>query len=605
MKHMGRLERRSGERGMAIIFYATMLFFVIGCVGLAVDVGTIYMIKARLSAAADGAALAAGRSVNLANTVAEATTNATTTADQFFTANFPNGYFNSIGTPTVTPTFTQETDGNGNPNGVLNIQVAASVSAPTYFMHMFNVANINVSATGTASRRGLVLMLVLDQSSSMGSGSGSPCEVMKTAAQNFITLLSPYDYVGLITFDYTAHLKDAYNATRTQVNTDIGSISCTNNTNTISALELAYQQIQAAGLPLALNSIVLFTDGSPNGVTANFPARTQVDNRWGPSLTSPAPPLQSGTTYGQTNSCSDVGPTDPNQAITSAGATVNEEAICVNTPVPTGCTNSSDTLHGTLVQWGDQSSWGGPTNGLFNPTDTDSVSYSGSCNPGGSTGNIRQYIAYIPQYDIYGNDLYNACGSTASCPAATGTSSYGTIVGGYDTRRYWLFQMNWTGSSSFSFSPQYRNEGGTWVNNGATGGVGSGSNFFSSGPYSGYMRPDQPNTIVAASMNGAMSEAYRIRSDAETSGSNIYYHTTINTIYLVGNATDGVDREFLAIVANARQITALPYDTSFTNYANPVYQSSQETGQYFVTADRNSLAGLFAQLASEILRLSQ
>src|SRR5579863_8284483 len=80
----------SRERGMAIIFYATMLFFVVGCVGLAVDVGTVYMIKARLSAATDAAALAAGRSVNLTLTLPQAQTNAVTTANQFFTANFPN-----------------------------------------------------------------------------------------------------------------------------------------------------------------------------------------------------------------------------------------------------------------------------------------------------------------------------------------------------------------------------------------------------------------------------------------------------------------------------------------------------------------------------------
>ena len=96
-KHMRRLGRHSRERGMAIIFYATMLFFVIGCVGLAVDVGTIYMIKARLSSAADAAALAAGRSVNLALTIGQAQSNAITTANQFFAANFPNGYFNTIG----------------------------------------------------------------------------------------------------------------------------------------------------------------------------------------------------------------------------------------------------------------------------------------------------------------------------------------------------------------------------------------------------------------------------------------------------------------------------------------------------------------------------
>jgi hypothetical protein len=37
---------------------------------------------------------------------------------------------------------------------------------------------------------------------------------------------------------------------------------------------------------------------------------------------------------------------------------------------------------------------------------------------------------------------------------------------------------------------------------------------------------------------------------------------------------------------------------------NPAYQTTQETGKYLVTADRNALNGLFAQLASEVLRLS-
>src|SRR5580704_12604926 len=305
-KHMRRSVRHSRERGFAIMFYATMLFFVIGCVGLAVDVGTIYMIKARLSAAADAAALAAGRSVNLALTVGEAQTNAITTADQFFSANFPNGYFNTIGTPTVTPTLTQETDGNGNPNGVLDIQVNASVSAPTYFMNIFNVSRINVAATGTASRRGLVLMLVLDTSSSMGVGvpppPGSSCAAMVTAAQNFITLFSPYDQIGLITFDLTAHLLDAPTASRTQVNTDIGNINCNSNTNTISALDMAYQQIKAANLPLALNTIVLFTDGSPNGITAQFPARVPLpypgtnESRWSPG-TDGTTPMETGSTF--------------------------------------------------------------------------------------------------------------------------------------------------------------------------------------------------------------------------------------------------------------------------------------------------------------------
>jgi hypothetical protein len=39
-------------------------------------------------------------------------------------------------------------------------------------------------------------------------------------------------------------------------------------------------------------------------------------------------------------------------------------------------------------------------------------------------------------------------------------------------------------------------------------------------------------------------------------------------------------------------------------YANPAYQSGQQIGQYLVTADKNQLAALFQQLASEVLRLS-
>lgn len=573
---------RSTQRGIAVLLFAAMSIFVVGCLGLAVDVGTIYMIKARLSAAVDAAALAAGRSVNLASTVGQATTTASTTASQFFAANFPTGYFNSIGAPTVTPSFSEQTDANGNPAGLLNITVTANVSAPTYFMNIFNVHNVTVSATGTATRRGLVLMLVLDQSSSMGSGAGSPCEVMKSSAENFIGLLSPYDEVGLVTFDITAHLMDAPSVTHSGVLNDIAAIACQSNTNTISALEMAYQQIRTTNLPLALNTIVLFTDGSPNGITANFPARAAVDSRWGYSLNPPAPPAQSGSTYGIANSCANgVGVQDANGNWSNG--------ICVNMPVV--CTSATATFQGTLAQWGAQNSYGAATYGLAPPTDGASVTIPPSCSYTSTlpATTIRQFIAYIPDTDIYGNSLHGV--------SATGTSTYGTVTGGYDTRDYWLFQVNNLCSPDPSITPNCRNTGGPWSSYSSTG---SGSNMFPSGStYHGYFRPDQPNSVVAASMNGTMAEANKIRSDTT-------FHPVINTIYLTGNATDAVDREFLAIVANAPQITALPYDpVNFVPYPNPAFQSTQASGKYLVTADRNELTSLFAQMASEVLRLSQ
>jgi Flp pilus assembly protein TadG len=563
-----------------------MLTGTIAMVGLAVDVGSIYMIKARLSAAVDGAALAAGRSVNLTSTVANAQTQAISTANQFFNANFPANYLNSRGTPTVTPTFTQEMDANGNPSGVLDVKVSATVNAPTYFMNIFNINSIPVVSTGTASRRGLVLMLVLDQSSSMNTApdpiSGlTACDAMKQAAQNFITLLSPYDIVGMVTFDITAHL--AYTPSSSYgdgtLNAAIGGITCGSNTNTISALEMAYQQIKAVNLPLALNTIILFTDGSPNGVSAAFPVRTSADNRWAPALNPPVPPAQSGSTYGHNNSCVD------SSAYQDANG-VNEEGICVN--MPTVCTTAG-TVTGTLAQWGDQDSWGASTYGLAQPTDSDPTpTLPGGCSytsnfPG---TNIRQFIAYIPDSDLYGNSLHGVAA----------TSGGPTVSGGMLTRDTWLYQTTSLCAPDPTVLPNCKNTGDFWPSH---PGVGSGFNTFQAGAYIGKFRPDQPNTVVAAAMNGTMAEANKIRADTG-------YHTVIHTIYLTGNGTDSVDREFLAVVANAAQITALPYDpVTFAPYTNPAYQTGQETGKYLVTANRNTLQSLFAQLASEVLRLSQ
>jgi hypothetical protein len=620
---MAPSSRRSGQRGFAIIFYATMLIFVVSCIGLAVDAGTIYMIKARLSSAADAAALAAGRSVNLANTLAEAQSAAVTTADNFFAANFPTGYFNTgPNAPTVTPTLTQETDGNGNPNGVLNIQVTASVAAPTYFMNIFNISNITVSNSATASRRGLVLMLVLDQSSSMNTATTpTACQAMVTAAQNFITLLSPYDEVGLVEFDLTATMKDSPTTDHTQVSTDIGAITCQSNTNTISALELAYEQIQNTALPLALNTIVLFTDGSPNGVTASFPSRfpAAADTRFGPAVVNPASPGQTGS-----NSCADgTGSTDAN------GDSENEPCVgmkIICTASSTAGYGNAGTIYGAISQVSGQDSYGGDTYGFQSPssgvltaflpsgaTAPDSMNLSNSTcsfstsssttpaalsnsnNPGDATE--RQFIAYIPDTDAYGNSLHGV--------AASGTSPYGSVSGGLETRDFWLFQTNNECSPDSTVIPNCKNTGGPWT---AGLSIGTGSNFFptSNAAYgpphgstgNGWFRPDQPNSIVAASMNGTMAEAYRIRSDTT-------YHPVINVIYLTGNGTDAVDHEFLPVVANAAQITPLPYDpTGTAAYANPAYKTDQETGKYLVTADKNQLANLFAQLASEYLTLS-
>ena len=135
------------------------------------------------------------------------------------------------------------------------------------------------------------MMLVLDKSSSMNTNPApSACTVMISSAQQFLTYFSPYDTIGLVSFDATADLDLAptVNWGDGVLSGKIGAISWGSNTDTTAALDLAYQQIKNINLPVARNTIVLMTHGVPKGITANFPLRNYVDNRWGSLYTGTA-----------------------------------------------------------------------------------------------------------------------------------------------------------------------------------------------------------------------------------------------------------------------------------------------------------------------------
>ena len=82
MKRQG--SDRSGERGFVLVYMAATLALLLLASGLAVDSGRAYVVKAQLTKAVDGAALAAARSLNSGSPRTEAT--------QIFKANFPAGY---------------------------------------------------------------------------------------------------------------------------------------------------------------------------------------------------------------------------------------------------------------------------------------------------------------------------------------------------------------------------------------------------------------------------------------------------------------------------------------------------------------------------------
>ena len=88
-----------GEAGYVLIYMAVVLTLLLFFTGLAVDSGRLYLVKAQLTKAVDGAALAAARNLNSGNPRGEAT--------NVFKANFPAGYLGRPRPPIprLTPVF--------------------------------------------------------------------------------------------------------------------------------------------------------------------------------------------------------------------------------------------------------------------------------------------------------------------------------------------------------------------------------------------------------------------------------------------------------------------------------------------------------------------
>ncbi len=565
-----------GRRGFALLLTSLMMAVLVSVMGLAIDAGMLFVVRSRLGAAADSAALAAGRGVSLGTSISAATTNATASAVRFMDANFPAGYLGTgVGSNrTVSTGFHLQTDAAGNPNGVLLVSVDAMVHSPVYFMRFWGVNSVPVRVTGTVTRRNLVLMLILDESSSMGSrqtavgtmpttlaSNATSCEAMVFSSGQFVDYFSPYDSVGLITFDMTA--KIAYPASTnfktpgsSGIKQKIADIACGGNTNTTTALEASYSEIQRVNQPLAYNTIVLFTDGASNGVPATYPLRTQVDTRLGPAknVSSTNPP---DVPSGNRANCLDTSGTK----------------TCINMPVvcPTG------TVSGVITQTAGFAINSGSRGGLFEVLsgDTNTPSSFPSGCPSSNTNMTSQSLAYIPDVDIHGNSTHGP-------------------------KDNWVYQVNQQCAPSSvpitAGNTRCKNIGGLWS---SYPGQGLGSNFFTSGPYNGKFRPDYTNAIGVASMNSAINAAAKIRA-------NTTFKIRIDSIYLQGNGGDPVDRDFLPMISNQEMIPALIYEAPGTpSYANSQYNSSHQSGVYFQTVNALELNNLFAEIASSLLRISQ
>jgi Flp pilus assembly protein TadG len=279
------------RRGAALILLTLMIAtIVIPMVGLAIDGTLLYIVKAKLSAAVDGGAIAAARSLSAGMTIDEQRDSAVTTADQFVRANFPNGFWATTNLRYDPPIDVQQ---HTTPYRRRTVTIQALVDVPLLFMRILGWDSTTVRAFGQAARRDVRLVLVLDRSSSMMGA----MDAMKSAAIYFVNQFSEgRDELGLVVFGGSGIVAfpprnpaDPFGGTGPANNFKTASPSITDliamtntgmksSTGMADALILAWRELQKNPLPGALNAIVLFTDGRPNGITAEWNSSVQADN---------------------------------------------------------------------------------------------------------------------------------------------------------------------------------------------------------------------------------------------------------------------------------------------------------------------------------------
>jgi Mg-chelatase subunit ChlD len=245
---------------------AAVLTTLLLVAGLAVDSGRAYVVKAQLTKAVDGAALAAARNVNGGNPQA--------VAAQIFKANFPAGYMGTTGAdPTAAPGFFSSSVDTVNGLNIVNI--SASTTLPTTVMKLANFSQVTIASTSQATRRMVDLSLVLDVSSSIGSQWGT----VRDAARAFIDSFdAAHDRISLLTFSNGAAVIDPMPSARgfnkTQLEADVPQTLPGGSTLMVEGLYRGWDELRSvpSGTQSGLRIIVLFTDGASNGVPGVYDA---------------------------------------------------------------------------------------------------------------------------------------------------------------------------------------------------------------------------------------------------------------------------------------------------------------------------------------------
>lgn len=266
--------KHAAQHGSVLVTVALSLVVLIAAAGLALDSGSSYLVKAKLAAAVDGAALAAGAAVKHGASWSEQQANAEAAARTFFNANYPAG---TLGTTPALERLEVELL-----RGKITIRVSAVARGEIGLMRVLGFRERVVRASAETATASVDLALVVDQSSSITRD----YPLVQAANADLLNKLSAMtDRLALIFFDSASRVALPFRPVDHGFDKPeaLAHVSAPlyhpTNTNTPAALRDAIEQFRngISSNPSPNQVIMLFTDGLPVWLGAVNPRQQTFD----------------------------------------------------------------------------------------------------------------------------------------------------------------------------------------------------------------------------------------------------------------------------------------------------------------------------------------
>lgn len=245
------------------------MLVLLALVGLVVDGGLAYLVKARLNAAVDAAALAGARAVPAGKNQTEQIASARKAAAEFFAANIPDDYLLSRPKLLSTDVFFDR--------GRVTVDVHAEAPMPVSVMQLMGFTALNPVAYAQTIRKDLDMAFVVDTSGSLSSSASA----VRTSAKSFLNKFNvTQDRIGLIHFASGAKVDNPIEAEqrgfdRSAMLANIDGFTFDGNTASVEGMWHARNELNRIALLArsSLRVIVFFSDGAPTAF-GSFPKFT-------------------------------------------------------------------------------------------------------------------------------------------------------------------------------------------------------------------------------------------------------------------------------------------------------------------------------------------